>query len=93
MSNSAHQLHAIVHGHVQGVSFRYYTLRRANELGVTGWVRNLPDRTVEVTAEGTRAELEDLLQFLHKGPEGARVTNVDAEWRAPSGQYNRFEIT
>jgi acylphosphatase len=86
------QLHAIVHGRVQGVSFRYYTVLRANELDITGWVRNLPDRTVEVTAEAPREKLDILLDFLKVGPTGARVTGVDVEWLAASGQYSDFSV-
>ncbi|MCB9450736.1 MAG: acylphosphatase [Anaerolineaceae bacterium] len=86
------QLHAIVHGRVQGVSFRYYTQLRAAEMGVTGWVRNLPDRTVEVTAEGERAQLERLLRFLRQGPTGASVTKVDADWWPATGAYSGFNI-
>lgn len=86
------RLQAIVHGRVQGVNFRYYTQRRASELGVTGFVRNLWDRTVEVVAEGRRADLENLLSFLHVGPPAALVTGVDATWVAPTGKFNRFEV-
>jgi acylphosphatase len=86
------QLHAIVNGRVQGVSFRYYTQLRAGELGLTGWVRNLPDRTVEVTAEGERPQLERLLGFLRRGPTGATVTDVEVEWRLASGRFAGFNI-
>lgn len=86
------QLHALVHGWVQGVNFRYFTLMLAEELGLTGWVRNLPDRTVEVVAEGPRAALESLLAHLNEGPPAARVLNVDADWREASGQFRDFQI-
>lgn len=93
MTDEKHQLHAIVKGRVQGVNFRYYTMMRASELHLTGWVRNLPERAVEVTAEGTRAQLEQLLMFLNQGPPSAHVTSVEVEWRAASGKYTDFEIT
>jgi acylphosphatase len=86
------RLHAIVHGRVQGVSFRYYTQRRAVELGLTGYVRNLWDRTVEVVAEGQRAVVEELLAFLHIGPRAAYVVQVDTRWSAPTGEFDRFEV-
>ncbi|MCS7087570.1 MAG: acylphosphatase [Thermoflexales bacterium] len=92
MSNEQRQLHAIVHGVVQGVNFRYSTQREAQRLGVTGWVRNLPDGTVEVLAEGTQPALEALLSFLHKGPPAARVTHVEVRWGTASGRFVRFEI-
>lgn len=86
------RLHAIVRGHVQGVSFRYETLRKAFEIGVTGWVRNRPDGSVEVTAEGERAQLQRLLDFLHRGPPAARVSDVQTEWSTAVGNFERFEI-
>ncbi|MEO8394554.1 MAG: acylphosphatase [Chloroflexota bacterium] len=92
MSESQHQLHAIVHGRVQGVGFRDSTQRRAAELGLSGWVRNQADGTVETTAEGERATLETFLAFLHRGPSSARVTQVDADWRAATGGFAHFGI-
>lgn len=85
-------LHAIIHGRVQGVNFRYYTRRRARELGLTGYVRNLWDGTVEVVAEGQRSALDELLAFLHVGPQAAFVTHVHAQWSAPANNLNRFEV-
>ena len=93
MPDDQQQLHAIVHGRVQGVSFRYYTLQAAERHAVAGWVRNLPDGTVEVTAEGTRQQLDALLGFLRQGPPGARVTQVDVEWRRFTGQFKDFRVT
>jgi acylphosphatase len=85
-------LHAVVHGRVQGVNFRYYTQLRARELGLTGYVRNLWDGTVEVVAEGQQSKLEDLLAFLRAGPRAALVTRVDTEWLAPTDGFDRFEV-
>jgi acylphosphatase len=87
------QLHAVVRGRVQGVSFRYYTQQRAKELGLTGWVRNMPDGTVEVTVEGERNVLEEMLAFLKQGPTGAQVMNVLFNWYAASGKFDGFEVT
>jgi acylphosphatase len=87
------QLHAIVRGRVQGVSFRHYTHQRAKELGLTGWVRNLPDGTVEVTAEGERETLEQLLGFLDTGPLGAHVVHVLKHWQPASDQYHDFDVS
>ncbi|NJL92227.1 MAG: acylphosphatase [Anaerolineae bacterium] len=61
------RLHALVHGRVQGVSFRATTQQTAQQLNLTGWVRNRPDGTVEVLAEGPRAALERLLTFAGRG--------------------------
>ena len=67
MTQDLSRLHAVIRGRVQGVSFRYYTTLRAGEIGVTGWVRNLADGTVEVMAEGTRDQLTQLLTFFKSG--------------------------
>ncbi len=93
MSEANQRLHAIVTGHVQGVSFRYYTAHHARELGIVGWVRNLPDGTVEVMAEGPPKRLSALLQFLHQGPPAAHVYNVKILWQAASDQFDDFHIT
>jgi acylphosphatase len=87
-------LHAIVRGRVQGVNFRDFVYRRAISLGLTGYVRNLPDmRSVEVVAEGQWERLELLVEHLREGPRGARVDGIDAQWAEASGQYARFRVT
>jgi acylphosphatase len=92
MSNESVRLHARVYGRVQGVNFRYYTIREATSRGLSGWVANRSDGTVEVVAEGERRGLEALLQFLHRGPRSARVDHVDAEWRDASGEFTGFRV-
>jgi acylphosphatase len=86
------RLHAVVQGRVQGVSFRYYTQKRANELNLSGYVRNRWDGTVEVVAEGPHAELEELLSFLHTGPRAAFVTGVDIQWKSADGSFDGFGV-
>ena len=86
------RLQAIVHGRVQGVNFRYYTQRRARELGLTGYVRNVWDGTVEAVAVVPRTDLEELLAFLRTGPRAAFVTRVDVQWPAPTGGFDHFEV-
>lgn len=86
------QLHAIVHGRVHGVGFRDATRRRAADLGLTGWVCNRADNTVEVVAEGDRATLERFLTFLNLGPGPAQVTEVESAWLAVSGKFRDFTI-
>lgn len=85
------QLHVIVHGRVQGVSFRYYTVQNARELMLSGWVKNLPQNRVEVLAEGSRPQLEKLLTFLHQGPPAAQVSHLDITWHDATNQYSEFE--
>jgi acylphosphatase len=86
------RLQATVRGRVQGVSFRYYTARRARDLGLTGYVCNKPDGTVAVVAEGQRARVEELLSFLRVGPRAAFVTDIDVSWPEPVGGFDRFEV-
>ena len=84
---------AIVYGFVQGVFFRAFASRRASELGLTGYVRNLRDReAVEVVAEGERKQLEELISHLKVGPPAARVERVVANWSEYTGGYSHFSI-
>jgi acylphosphatase len=89
---SIERLHATVFGRVQGVSFRFYTRDTAAELNLTGWVANRYDGGVEVVAEGSRAALEVLLDFLHRGPPMARVDQVLHEYLPATGEFKRFTI-
>ena len=75
----------VVHGFVQGVSFRDTLRRRALERGVAGWVRNTPAGTVEAVFEGDPASVELLVAFSHEGPRGARVDRVDLVDEDPEG--------
>lgn len=86
------QLRATVYGHVQGVSFRFYTHETATNLGLTGWVANRYDGSVEVVAEGPRAMLDRLLDFLQQGPSMARVDQVQHEFLPATQQFKRFTI-
>ena len=85
-------VHAVVHGRVQGVGFRWFVVRRATEHGVNGAVRNQPDGSVEVRAEGSRRALLALLDDLRAGPARARVERVDDAWSEDTGRYRSFEI-
>ena len=83
----------IVYGRVQGVYFRAFTARHAAELGLTGYVRNLPDRkTVEVQAEGERNKLERLIDSLKVGLPAAKVEKVVTNWSEYTGIYTDFSI-
>ncbi len=86
------RLHAVVSGHVQGVGFRYHVQSHAYRLHLRGWVRNNDDGTVEVVAEGERAELEQLRDVMRQGPRMARVERVDAEWSEATGGLDAFDL-
>ncbi|RKX83285.1 MAG: acylphosphatase [Spirochaetes bacterium] len=83
----------IVTGRVQGVGFRWFVLGRARSLDITGWVRNLPDGSVEVRAEGSEAALESLESLLEKGPAGSMVRDVQSRPSSASERYHDFDIT
>jgi acylphosphatase len=82
-----------VHGRVQGVFFRAETRRAALALGVAGMVRNEPDGTVRVIAEGPESVLRQLKTFCKKGPPSAVVHDVEESWQDPTGSFHEFEIT
>lgn len=92
-SEAEARLHAVVHGFVQGVGYRYFVLNRAREAHLRGWVRNRADGSVECVAEGPRAVLEGLLGDLREAPRPARVTEVVSDWEAPRGDVESFEVT
>lgn len=86
-------VHAVVRGRVQGVFFRDFVSRRARELALSGYVRNLPGgEAVEVRAEGERNRLEQLVDYLHKGPPAASVKRVETDWSGYTGGYTGFNI-
>jgi acylphosphatase len=82
----------VIAGRVQGVWFRDSTRRQAVSLGVTGWVRNLTDGTVEVVAEGAEEGVRKLVQWCHRGPSAAKVTRVDQTEEVWQGEFNAFDI-
>ncbi len=73
----------IVRGHVQGVGYREFARKRAEEIGVTGMVRNLDDGNVEVIAAGTSAQLDTLAGYLHRGPQFGEVHGVTETEHGP----------
>jgi len=78
--------HLLVSGRVQGVFYRASTARRARQLGLAGWVRNLPDGRVEAVFEGGRAAVEEAIAWCREGPPAARVTNVALTWEDVAGE-------
>ena len=83
--------HVFVSGIVQGVGYRFTTAKQAKQLGLSGWVRNLPDERVEGVFEGTKAAVEEMICWCHKGPLGAVVKDVIVEYEEPKG-IREFEI-
>jgi len=81
-----------IKGRVQGVFFRESTRQRASELGVRGWVRNLPGGEVEALAEGPRAQVDELVAWCHRGPPAARVEGVMVQDEEPRGDLSPFAV-
>ena len=87
------QLHLKIHGHVHDVGFREITVKKANELGLVGYVKNMSDGTVEVVAEAEEETLKKLLEWCKIGPRHARVIQVDEEWQGVNKKtFNNFSI-
>jgi acylphosphatase len=78
------RVHIIVAGLVQGVGYRWFAAQRARTLGLSGFVRNLREGTVEVEAEGERGLIEELITQLRIGPRSARVADLRIDWQPPS---------
>lgn len=86
------RVHIFVSGRVQGVFFRDNTKRKAEELGIFGWVKNLPDDKVEAIFEGERGKVEEIIEWTKKGPSMAQVAGVEVEWQEYKGEFNDFCI-
>ncbi len=82
----------IAQGRVQGVNFRYYVLRKANELGINGYVRNLKDGDVEILAQGTRDSIDKLIEYVKNNPGSSFVTNLEVTWEEPETYFSSFQI-
>ncbi len=83
--------HIVVHGSVQGVFFRASTQSQASEYSLTGWVRNRPDGTVEIHAEGEKESLDRFIEWCRQGPPAANVQRLDLDWVA-SQSLSDFEV-
>jgi len=81
-----------IRGRVQGVYYRASMLQEAQKLGLTGWVRNCRDGSVEALAQGTREQLEYLISWCWLGPPGAKVTQIDVQWQAAQKSEREFSI-
>jgi acylphosphatase len=90
MATKCVQIH--IRGCVTGVYFRAATQREAKRLGLTGWVRNRNDGSVEILVEGEEDVVKELISWTHHGPSAARVEDVDVRYRAYSGDYSDFRI-
>ena len=81
-----------ISGRVQGVWFRQSTKQTADQFAVVGWVRNNPDRSVEAVFEGSRDNVQAVIDWCQKGPELARVDELQVTWGAASGEFHEFRV-
>ena len=86
------RVRVFVAGLVQGVAYRFFAEKYATRLGVTGWVRNLPDGRVEVLAEGIAGHIGTFLERLQEGPSLARVEGFDIRRETATGEFRDFRI-
>jgi acylphosphatase len=89
---SIHARRFVVRGRVQGVGFRWFVEREAHILKIAGWVRNNPDGTVEILAQGTRDQLAGLHSRLREGPRAARIDAVDVSDAQPAAGLTSFQV-
>jgi acylphosphatase len=85
------RVHAGISGNVQGVGFRASTRRKARQLDLTGWVKNLPNGNVETVIEGPEKDVEEMLEWLKTGPSMAHIENIEVEEEEPE-MLETFEI-
>lgn len=88
--NEVRRITARIEGRVQGVGFRMFTARHGQRLHLAGEVRNLPDGSVSLIAEGRETPLNELLAQVRRGPSGAVVTGVEVRWDEPTGNLHAF---
>jgi acylphosphatase len=92
MADDLARANILITGQVQGVFFRASALEQAQSLNLTGWVQNLADGTVEITAEGQRYALEDLVAWCRRGPPAAQVEDVFVRWMDCKNEFRTFMI-
>ena len=85
-------IHILISGRVQGVGFRYFVLRKAEELQIKGWVKNTPDGKVEIEAEGGEEQLSTFIDWMKIGPQRAVVSIISVEEFLPQRNFSTFQV-
>ena len=91
-NNNQERAHVYVSGDVQGVFYRDSTRQKARQLGLSGWVKNLPDGRVEALFEGPSEKIREMVRWCEQGPPHAAVENVDVEFDSARQDFSRFEV-
>lgn len=89
---ATHRAHVFYSGRVQGVGFRYTAERIALDLGLVGWVKNLPDGRVEVVCEGGKEKIEALLCQIRESSLGSYIKKIDCRWETPTQEFSDFLV-
>jgi len=92
METNIVRAHVFIEGRVQAVSYRYWTLRQAQGLQLTGWVKNLTDGRVEAVFEGPKTMVSEMIKKCKSGPMLAGVKHIDVSWEKATGEFKGFEI-
>ena len=85
-------VHVVISGRVQGVWFRASTKQKAEQLGLTGWVKNTHEGNVEAVFEGDDKKISEIISWCHQGPPMAKVVNVEVNNQAPTNSFDSFSI-
>jgi acylphosphatase len=91
-ARASHRAHIFYTGRVQGVGFRFTAERIALEIGLLGWVKNLPDNRVEIVCEGSEIQIQKLLEGVNASFLGPHIKKVTCDWEKPTGQFKDFSI-
>lgn len=91
-TNTMKRVSIVAGGIVQGVCFRHYAQRKAEELGLTGWVRNVPDGRIEAVIEGDDGAVDRMVKWFRQGPPGARVAEFNFREEPHRGEFNDFRV-
>jgi acylphosphatase len=92
MTSDLTQVHVFISGRVQGVGYRLWSVRQAKQLGLNGWVKNIPDGRVEAVFVGEKEALNQMIQLCYSGPHSAQVTKVLTKLEKPQ-KFTTFEIS
>ena len=90
--NKDERAHVFIEGRVQGINYRWWTKKTADNLGLTGWVRNLTDGRVEAVFEGPKTNVSEMIKKCKSGPMLAGVKHIDVSWEKATGEFKGFEI-
>jgi len=86
------RVHLVISGDVVGVGYRAWALRQAQDLRLSGWIKNRDNKTVELVAEGEKQALEKFIDFCKKGPDLAWVEHIEVKWLPVSGEFMDFAV-